>query len=114
MEFSGNPAKYRRIAIVSSVVLNLYLYLGMAGLQYWARGSTWLLGWKPVLGAVLFTALFARLSYRWMLRLDARFGTGRGWTLESRRLKLPERALRRQPGKDAGRNMPPGSPGSPG
>ena len=48
-----------------------------------------------MLVTVVFTALCAYLSYRWMMRLDARYGTGRGWTLESRRLKLPERALRR-------------------
>lgn len=95
MEFSGSPAKYRRFAIISSITLNGYLYVGLAALQYWANGSTWLFGWKPVLVTVVFTALFAYLSYRWMMRLDARYGTGRGWTLESRRLKLPERALRR-------------------
>lgn len=95
MEFSGNPTRYRRFAIVSSIVLNLYLYLSLAGLQYWANGTTWLFGWKPVLATAVFTVLFAWLSYRWIMRLDARFGTGRGWTLESRRLKLPERTLRR-------------------
>lgn len=95
MEFSGNPRKYLRFAIVSSIVLNLYLFLGLAGLQYWAHGDTWLFGWKPVLVTVVFTIAFARLSYRWIMRLDAQFGSGRGWTLESRRLKLPERALRR-------------------
>lgn len=95
MEFSGNPAKYRRYAIITSIALNLYLYLGLAGLQYWAHGATWLFGWKPALAVAAFTALFARINYRWIMRLDARYGTGRGWTLESRRLKLPERALRR-------------------
>ena len=95
MKFSGNPKKYLRFAVISSVVLNLYLYFGLAGVLYWHNGATWMFAWKPILITVLFIVFFARISYRWIMRLDAQFGTGKGWTLESRMLKLPERAIRK-------------------
>ncbi len=94
-EFEGTPRAYLRIAIIFSVVLNLYLYLGMVVLVYWVNGESWILGWKPVLVGLLFASFFARVGYRWMMRLDAQFGSGRGWTLQSQRVKLPERATRR-------------------
>lgn len=91
-EFDGTPKTYARIATIVSVVLNLYLYLGMVALVYLVNGQSWILGWKSILTAVLFTAFFARAAYRWMMRLDAQFGSGKGWTLESQMVKLPERA----------------------
>ncbi len=95
MKFSGNPKKYLRFAIISSLVINLYLYFGLAAVLYWHSGATWLFSLKPILITVVFTALFARTSYRWMMRLDAQYGTGKGWVLESRSLKLPERRIRK-------------------
>lgn len=35
---------------------------------------------------------FLTVSHRWIMRLDAQFGSGKGWTLESQMVKLPERA----------------------
>ncbi len=96
MEFSGTPKKYLRYAIISSIVLNLYLFLGLSAILYWHDGSTWLFSAKPIAITIGFAALFARISYRWIMRLDAQFGTGRGWSLKSRTLKLPERAIRRK------------------
>ena len=96
MEFSGTPKKYQRFAIISSLVINLYLYFGLAAVLYWYNGATWLFSLKPILITLLFIAFFARTSYRWMMRLDAQYGTGRGWELESRMLKLPERRVRRK------------------
>ena len=95
MEFSGTPKKYLRIAIIFSIVLNSYLYFGLALVLYWHNGQTWMFGWKPILITVLFAVFFARVGYRWMMRLDAQFGTGKGWVLESRMLKLPERVIRK-------------------
>lgn len=90
-EFSGNPGKYKRIAFGGAIALNLYLYLGMVALVYGLNGQSWILGWKPILIAVLFTAFFARTAYRWIMRLDAQYGSGRSWKLESQMVKLPER-----------------------
>jgi hypothetical protein len=95
MEFSGNPKKYLRFAIITSLVINLYLYFGLAAVLYWHNGATWLFSLKPILITVVFTAFFVRTSYRWMMRLDAQYGTGKGWVLESRSLKLPERRIRK-------------------
>ncbi len=98
MEFSGTPRKYLLFSIIASIIFNLYLYLGLAAVQYWAKGDPWLFSWTPILVTAVMIVAFARLSYRWMMRLDAQYGTGKGWSLESRRLKLPERAIRRPGG----------------
>jgi hypothetical protein len=94
-EFDGTPKSYLWIAIIVSVVLNLYLYLGMVVIVHLVNGESWILGWKALLITALFTAFFARVAYRWIMRLDAQFGSGKGWTLESQMVKLPERAPRR-------------------
>ena len=95
MEFSGTPKKYLRFAIASSLVVNLYLYFGLAAVLYLHDGATWVFSLEPTLVAVVFAVLYARIAYRWMMRLDAQYGTGKGWVLESRRLKLPERGIRK-------------------
>lgn len=95
MEFSGNPKKYLRFAIISSLAINLWLYFGLAAVLYWHNGATWLFSLKPIVITVVFITWFAWISYRWMMRLDAQYGTGRGWELESRMLKLPERRVRK-------------------
>lgn len=95
MEFSGTPKKYLRIAVGGSIALNLYLYLGMVGILYYGHDQAWILGWKPILVAVLFTVIFARIAYRWIMRLDAQFGSGKGWSLESQMVKLPETVTRK-------------------
>ena len=95
MEFSGTPKKYLRIAVGGSIVLNLYLYLGLTAILYYGHDQTWMLGWKPILVAILFTAIFARIAFRWIMRLDAQFGSGKGWSLESRMVKLPEPVTRK-------------------
>ncbi len=95
LEFSGNPKRYRKIAFGGAIALNLYLYLGMVGLLYGLNGQDWILGWKPMLIAVVFTAIVARTAYRWIMRLDAQFGSGGGWKLESQMVKMPERRERK-------------------
>lgn len=95
MEFSGNPKTYLRIAVIGSIFFNLYLYLGLAGIQYFMHEETWLFTWKPILITVLFTAFFARAAYRWIMRLDAQYGTGKGWRMVSQTVKLPEMVERK-------------------
>lgn len=92
--FSGNPQKYKKIAVLGSIILNTYLYLGMVGLVYGLNDQEWILGWKPIAIAVVFAVLFARIAYGWILKLDAQTGSGRGWKLESESIKLPERRTR--------------------
>ena len=94
--FSGNPKKYRKIAVVGSIMLNTYLYLGMVGLVYGLNDQDWILSWKPITITVIFALLFARIAYGWIMKLDAQTGTGRGWKLESETIKLPERRIRPQ------------------
>ncbi len=92
--FPWGPRDYRRFANWLSVGIHLYLYLGMIVLLYLVNGQTWILGWKPAAITLVSGVLLARLWYRWMMQLDARYGSGRGWELWSRRVKLPERAER--------------------
>ena len=92
--FSGNPKKYKKIAVFGSIILNTYLYLGMVGLVYGLNDQDWILGWKPIAIAVCFAVLFARIAYGWILKLDAQTGSGKGWKLESESIKLPERRAR--------------------
>ncbi len=95
-EFSGSPERYRKIAYGGAVAINLYLYLGMILIIYGLHGQDWILGWKPALIAVLFTFFFARIAFGWIMRLDAQYGSGRSWKLESQMVKMPERAGTRQ------------------
>jgi len=93
--FVGEPKLYRKITVLGPVVMNAYLYLGMVGVVYGVHGKTWIFSWQPILAAVLFTAVMARISFPWMMNLDARYGTGSGWQLPSRKIKLPERRVSR-------------------
>ena len=90
-EFSGSPERYRKIAYGGAVLINLYLYLGMVFIIYFINGQEWILGWKPALIAVLFTIALARIAFGWIMRLDAQYGSGRSWKLESQMVKMPER-----------------------
>lgn len=96
LSFNGSPAKYLRIAVLGSILLNAFLYFGLAAVEYFFQQETWLFSWKPALVAVLFTAIFARVAYRWMMRLDAQFGTGKGWKMVPQSVKLPEQVIRKK------------------
>ncbi len=95
-EFSGTPARYKKIAYTAAVVINLYLYLGMVLILYVVNGKDWILGWKPAVIAVVFAFVFARIAFGWMMRLDAQYGSGRSWKLESQMVKMPERVIRKK------------------
>lgn len=97
--FPWGPAHYLRIAILMSIGIHAYLYIGMIVLTYWVNGQAWILGWKPAVVAVLSTLIFMRIAYSWMMRLDARYGRGSGWTLVSKQVKLPEIATRSKTSK---------------
>jgi hypothetical protein len=94
IEFPGNPALYKKIAVAMTLYINGTLFLVFSGIKYFLHGDTWMFGWKPVLLTVLFAAWFARTAYRWMMRLDAQYGRGSGWTLERAVVKLPEMKTR--------------------
>lgn len=94
--FSGTPAIYRKIAIWGSVGLHAYLFIGYWAIKTFLAGETWPTSWLPLALAVVSAALFARFSYRWIMRLDARYGRGSGWILHSTRVKLPFERQRRK------------------
>lgn len=93
--FSGTPARYRRISIGLAIGIHLYLYLGMLFFHGWMGGAEWVFGWKPAAVAVVSCVVFARQAYRWIMRLDAQYGSGSGWSLPTRSVKLPEPRRRR-------------------
>jgi hypothetical protein len=88
--FTGTPARYRRISIGMSVGIHAYLYLGMLLFHGYLGGAEWVYGWKPAAVAAVSCLLFARQAYRWIMRLDAQYGSGSGWSLPTRSVKLPE------------------------
>lgn len=88
--FSGTPQRYLKIAILMSLGIHLYLYLGMLFLHGYLGGAAWMFGWKPAALAATSALVFARYAYRWIMRLDAQYGSGSGWSLPSRTVKLPE------------------------
>jgi len=89
-EFPGNPRLYKRIAVGIAVGLLVWLYGGLMLIRYLWDGDTSLLDWKIALGAVVFTAWYARFAYRWMMRADSQYGSGSGWELKECTVKLPE------------------------
>ena len=89
-EFPGNPGLYRRMAIWSTIGMLFWLYGGTLLLQHLWHGETSLLSWQPAVIALVFALWYSRMAYRWMMRLDARFGKGSGWQLLERSVKLPE------------------------
>jgi hypothetical protein len=96
--FPWGPAQFRRYTLAIAIGIHAYLYLGMIVLAYVVNDQRWILGWKPLAIALVSAALFSRLSYRWVMRLDAQYGRGSGWALVSHAVKLPElvdRAARR-------------------
>jgi hypothetical protein len=92
--FAWTPPRYRKLSVWLSIGIHLYLYLGMVGLIYLLHGERWILGWKPIVLTVVSTIVFARFAYTWIMRLDAQYGRGSGWTLARRTVKLPELAQR--------------------
>ncbi|MDR3419260.1 MAG: hypothetical protein P4L83_24035 [Nevskia sp.] len=92
--FGGRPRHYLRISIGLGLGLPAYLYGGMVVIEYLIRGEAWILGWKPVVAAIVFAALYMRLSYRWMMDLDGQLGSGSRWSLPERIVRLPERGHR--------------------
>jgi hypothetical protein len=89
-KFPGNPRVYLYIAAGTAIYFCVWLYGGFALIQYLWSGKTWLLDWKPAIGALLAVFLYARYAYRWMMRADAQWGSGSGWQLTEQRVKLPE------------------------
>jgi hypothetical protein len=94
LRFKGSARLYLRIAVGSSVLMCLWLYGAFAAIRYLAYGETWPLGWKPAAATLAFAAWFALYFYRSMMRLDAQYGSGSGWRLVARTVKLPEQRAR--------------------
>lgn len=87
--FNGTPARYRRIAVWGSIGIHLYLFVGYWAIKTFLAGEQWPADWVPPVVAVASCAWFARLAYRWMMRLDAQYGRGGGWDLVPTKVKLP-------------------------
>lgn len=94
--FPGTPAIYRKIAIWGSLGLHAYLFIGYWAIKTFLAGEQWPTSWVPLAVTVVSAALFARFSYRWIMRLDARYGRGSGWILHSTRVKLPFERTRKK------------------
>lgn len=94
LEFSGNPKKYKKLSIQLGVGASAYLYLGMFIINFLIRGETWILGWKPILTAIVFAVFCSRFTFKRIMLLDAQYGSGKGWELPRHMVKLPRRRER--------------------
>lgn len=90
LPYPWGPRDYRRFTVMLAVGIHLYLYLGMIILAYLINGAEWILGWKPAVFAIISALVFSRLSFGWVMRLDAQYGRGSGWELKPVTVKLPE------------------------
>lgn len=96
-KFSGNPALYKKICWLGSIAIHLYLYGAYVGIQYFVNDDLSALALKPILITLASTLFLALQGYRWIMRLDAQYGRGSGWALNSTLVKLPE--LKQRPKK---------------
>lgn len=92
--FSGNPKRYRTIAIVGSIGFHAYLFFGYWAIKVFLAGQPWPTGWEVPVATLASMLFFARFSYRWIMRLDAQYGKGSGWTMEPTEVKLPRERKR--------------------
>lgn len=90
-EFSGTAKRYKKLSILIFIGITAYLYLGMFIINYVIRGESWIIGWKPILIAIVFALFSSRFSYKRIMGLDAQYGSGKGWELPSQMVKLPRR-----------------------
>ncbi len=96
LPFPGTPRTYLKIAIWGSLGIHAYLFFGYWGIKYFLAGETWPNGWFVPVATLISALFFIRFSYRWIMRLDAQYGRGSGWRLESTQVKLPWERLRKR------------------
>lgn len=89
-KFPGNPKQYRKASIIIAVYVSVSVYVAFGLVKWFVHDELLLNDWKALLVIALFIPLYARFCFRWMMRLDAQYGSGRSWHLESCRVKLPE------------------------
>jgi len=87
--FAGNPKRYRRLAIWGSIVIHAYLFFGYWAIKTFVAGEQFPSSWLVPAGVVASAIWFAFFSYRWTMRLDAQYGSGSRWIMESAQIKLP-------------------------
>ena len=92
--FPGKPRTYLRLAVLGSIAIHAYLFIGYWVIKVFVAGETWPVSWVPVAATIASAAVMARVAYRWIMRIDAQFGRGSGWSLESTTLKLPREQAR--------------------
>ncbi len=87
--FTGNAARYRLASFLISAYAVLSVYAAFALIKWGLQGDTWVFGWKPLLLVAVLIPLYARFCYRWIMRTDAQYGSGRRWQLIAATVKLP-------------------------
>lgn len=88
--FSGNPQVYKKASRILALYVGLSVYTAFALTKYLVQGDTWVFGWKPLLFTAIFMLIYNRFCLRWIMRLDAQYGSGSSWKLVSTTVKLPE------------------------
>lgn len=71
--FAGTPQRYRYIALAVGLGTHVYLYCGMLIIRVFWQDKSWVLSWPFIAGMLASAFCLSFLSYRTMMRLDARF-----------------------------------------
>ena len=87
--FSGSPGRYKNFAIVLSGAIHLWIYAFFLAVKYIGQGENWLDVWQLPAGLAISAMITAVLHFRWMMRLDARYGKGSSWEFKEVTVKLP-------------------------
>ncbi len=87
--FSGTAPRYKRFAIILSGAIHLWIYVFFVATKYIGQGENWLNVWQLPAALAASAVFVAILHFRWMMRLDARYGKGSAWELKEVTVKLP-------------------------
>jgi len=89
ISFSGNRKSYRRVAVLTAGALHVWIYLAFVAVKFLAQDENWLDVWQLPAGLAVSALIVGSLHYRWMMRLDAQYGTGSAWEMRELTVKLP-------------------------
>lgn len=88
--FNGNPGLYKKLSLLITSLLAVWIYVGFMAIKYFVVGENWFGVWQIPVAVVVFWLFFKGYFFKSIMRLDAQYGRGGGWTLRETTVKLPE------------------------
>jgi len=94
-EFNGSPALYKKVTMLITTILVAWIYLGFMAIKYFLVGENWFSVWQIPVALIAFWLFFKGYYFKSIMRLDAQYGRGGGWTLREVTVKLPEMKVKK-------------------